>query len=117
MYLQHQSILGKLHANLNEDAVLHMYEKTLREIPLFEDVEYSFFRAFAKKLRERYFQKGYVVMKANEVISTMHIIYRGKVSERFIYYAPITAGDVSFLANKEKKLQIIPNEEIPSFER
>ncbi|XP_075976271.1 uncharacterized protein LOC142976664 [Anticarsia gemmatalis] len=75
----HQSILGKLHANLNEDAVLHMYEKTLREIPLFEDVDYSFFRAFAKKLRERYFQKGYLVIRANEVISTMYIIYRGKV--------------------------------------
>ncbi|KAJ8719060.1 hypothetical protein PYW07_016616 [Mythimna separata] len=75
----HQSILGKLHANLNEDAVLYMYEKTLKEIPLFEDVEYSFFRAFAKKLKELYFQKGYMVMKANEVIDIMYIIYRGKV--------------------------------------
>ncbi|XP_059058535.1 uncharacterized protein LOC131851991 isoform X1 [Achroia grisella] len=75
----HQSILGKLHANLNEDAVLYMYEKTLREIPLFEDVEYSFFRAFAKKLREQYFQKGYMVMRSNEVVSMMYIIYRGKV--------------------------------------
>ncbi|XP_050349519.1 uncharacterized protein LOC126772954 [Nymphalis io] len=75
----HQKILGKLHANLNEDAVLYMYEKTLREIPLFEDVEYSFFRAFAKKLKERYFQKGYMVMKSNEIISDMYIIYRGKV--------------------------------------
>ncbi|XP_072950048.1 uncharacterized protein [Epargyreus clarus] len=75
----HQTILGKLHANLNEDAVLYMYEKTLREIPLFEDVEYSFFRAFAKKLREQYFQKGYVVTRSNEVISNMYIIYRGKV--------------------------------------
>ncbi|KAF9821790.1 hypothetical protein SFRURICE_001901, partial [Spodoptera frugiperda] len=75
----HQSILGKLHANLNEDAVLYMYEKTLREIPLFENVEYSFFRAFAKKLKESYFQKGYMVMRSNEVIDTMYIIYRGKV--------------------------------------
>lgn len=77
--MQHQSILGKLHANLNEDAVLYMYEKTLREIPLFENVEYSFFRAFAKKLKESYFQKGYMVMRSNEVIDTMYIIYRGKV--------------------------------------
>ncbi|CAH0723679.1 unnamed protein product, partial [Brenthis ino] len=75
----HQKILGKLHANLNEDAVLYMYEKTLREIPLFEDVEYSFFRAFAKKLKERYFQKGYMIMRSNEVLSNMYIIYRGKV--------------------------------------
>ncbi|KAF9418586.1 hypothetical protein HW555_004634, partial [Spodoptera exigua] len=75
----HQSILGKFHANLNEDAVLYMYEKTLREIPLFENVEYSFFRAFAKKLKELYFQKGYMVMRSNEVIDTMFIIYRGKV--------------------------------------
>ncbi|XP_045767715.1 uncharacterized protein LOC123869033 isoform X1 [Maniola jurtina] len=75
----HQKILGKLHANLNEDAVLYMYENTLREIPLFEDVEYSFFRAFAKKLKERYFQKGYMVMRSNEVTSNMYIIYRGKV--------------------------------------
>ncbi|KAL4707314.1 hypothetical protein ACJJTC_019852 [Scirpophaga incertulas] len=75
----HQSILGKLHANLNEDAVLYMYERTLREIPLFENVEYSFFRAFAKKLKEEYFQKGYMVIRNNEVISTMYIIYRGKV--------------------------------------
>ncbi|XP_028170550.1 uncharacterized protein LOC114360170 [Ostrinia furnacalis] len=75
----HQSILGKLHANLNEDSVLYMYEKTLREIPLFEDVEYSFFRAFAKKLKEQYFQKGYMVIRANEVINSMYIIYRGKV--------------------------------------
>lgn len=71
--------MGKLHANLNEDAVLYMYEKTLREIPLFEDVEYSFFRAFAKKLKERYLQKGYMLMRSNEVISNMYIIYRGKV--------------------------------------
>ncbi|XP_045496927.1 uncharacterized protein LOC123695204 [Colias croceus] len=75
----HQKILGKLHANLNEDAVLYMYEKTLREIPLFEDVEYSFFRAFAKKLKERYFQKGYMIIRSNEVIRNMYIIYRGKV--------------------------------------
>ncbi|KOB77802.1 putative tetrameric potassium-selective cyclic nucleotide gated channel [Operophtera brumata] len=75
----HQAILGKLHANLNEDAVLYMYENTLREIPLFENVENSFFRAFAKNLREEYFQKGYMVMRSNEVISTMFIIFRGKV--------------------------------------
>ncbi|CAG9122543.1 unnamed protein product [Plutella xylostella] len=75
----HQSILGKLHANLNEDAVLYMYERTLQEIPLFEGVETSFFRAFAKELKELYFQKGYVVMRSNEVIETMYIIYRGKV--------------------------------------
>ncbi|XP_063543200.1 uncharacterized protein LOC134751681 [Cydia strobilella] len=75
----HQTILGKLHANLNEDAVLYMYEKTLQEIPLFEGVEYSFFRAFAKKLSELYFQKRYMVIRANEVISHMYIIYRGKV--------------------------------------
>lgn len=78
--LQHQAILGKLHANLNEDAVLYMYENTLKEIPLFENVEYSFFRAFAKNLRETYFQKGYMIMRTNEVISTMYIIFRGKVS-------------------------------------
>lgn len=56
-----------------------MYENTLREIPLFEGVESSFFRAFAKKLDECYFQKGYVVMRSNEVIESMFIIYRGKV--------------------------------------
>lgn len=78
--LQHQAILGKLHSNLNEDAVLYMYENTLREIPLFENVEYSFFRAFAKNLEEKYFQKGYMVMRSNEVISMMFIIFRGKVS-------------------------------------
>ncbi|CAH2040615.1 unnamed protein product, partial [Iphiclides podalirius] len=38
-----------------------------------------FFGAFAKQLQEKYFQKGYMVMKANEVISSMYIIYRGKV--------------------------------------
>ncbi|XP_053605424.1 uncharacterized protein LOC128672350 isoform X1 [Plodia interpunctella] len=75
----HQTIFGKLHANLNEDAVLFMYEKTLREIPLFDGVEYSFFRAFAKKLMERYFQKGYMVLRSNEVTEAMYIIYRGKV--------------------------------------
>ncbi|XP_041968067.1 uncharacterized protein LOC121725268 [Aricia agestis] len=75
----HQKILGKLHSNLNEDAVLYMYEHTLRDIPLFEGVEYSFFRAFAKQLKECYMQKGYMVLRANEVISNMYIIYRGKV--------------------------------------
>lgn len=68
-----------------------MYEKTLREIPLFESVEYSFFRAFAKNLQERYFQKGYMIMRANEVISNMYIIYRGKVRIKyhFCFYLPI----------------------------
>lgn len=58
-----------------------MYENTLREIPLFEGVEPSFFRAFAKKLKELYFQKGYVIMRSNEVIQSMFIIYRGKVRD------------------------------------
>lgn len=64
--------------------MLYMYEKTLKEIPLFENVEFSFFRAFAKKLKEQYFQKGYMVMRANEVITSMYIIYRGKVSAHCI---------------------------------
>nr|XP_037867571.1 uncharacterized protein LOC101747086 isoform X1 [Bombyx mori] len=75
----HQLILDKLHSNLKEDAVLYMYEKTLREIPLFENLEYAFFRAVAKKLQEKYFQKGFMILKSHEVMSDMHIIYRGKV--------------------------------------
>lgn len=87
-----------MHANLNEDAVLYMYERTLKEIPLFEDVEYSFFRAFAKKLNELYFQKGYMVIRANEVVSNMYIIYRGKVNMTFFFILVLQSY---YLSNNE----------------
>lgn len=77
-----------------------MYEKTLREIPLFEDVEYSFFRAFAKKLKEQYFQKGYMVIRSNEVISQMYIIYRGKVTWNVIINIILW-----FFLNDQKKVK------------
>lgn len=62
-----------------EDAVLYMYEETLREVPLFEHVERSFFRVIGKELRERYFTRGQTVIRANDIIVNVFIIYRGKV--------------------------------------
>lgn len=79
LLFQPNLILANLHTALHEDAVLHMYEKTLREVPLFENADKSFFRIFGKNVREKYYRRGHVIVKAYDVVRFVFIIYRGKV--------------------------------------
>lgn len=72
-------MLSKLHPALYEDAVLDMYERALREVPLFENVDRSFFRILGKELREKYFKKDHVITQANNIMENIYIIYRGRV--------------------------------------
>lgn len=53
-----QQVCKMLNASLMEDTVSFLYEKTLREVPLFENVEKSFIRVLTRYLVEEYFLKG-----------------------------------------------------------
>lgn len=53
-----QDLCRTLNNALAEDTVLALYERTLREVPLFENVERSFIRVIAKHLSEEYYMKG-----------------------------------------------------------
>ncbi|KAL3282711.1 hypothetical protein HHI36_005883, partial [Cryptolaemus montrouzieri] len=78
-------ILSIVHAALHEDAVLHLYENTLKEIPLFEGVERTFFRILGKSLRERYYIKGSYIFREDDVIDTIFIVHRGKLEIKFYH--------------------------------
>lgn len=62
-----------------EDTLVFMYEKALREVPLFAKVERSFIRVVTQHLREMYFLKGDTVVLCKDLQTNIYIIYRGKV--------------------------------------
>lgn len=62
-----------------EDTLVFMYERALREVPLFGKVERSFIRVITQHLHEMYFLKGETVIQCRDVQPYIYIIYRGKV--------------------------------------
>ncbi|CAG9786249.1 unnamed protein product [Diatraea saccharalis] len=73
-----------------EDTLVFMYERALREVPIFGKVERSFIRVFTQHLREMYFLKGDTVIQCHDVQSYIYIIYRGKVDVLSSYNEMIT---------------------------
>lgn len=67
-----------------EDTLVFMYERALREVPLFGKVERSFIRVITQHLHEMYFLKGDTVIQCRDVQSFIFIIYRGKVRKHVV---------------------------------
>lgn len=56
-----------------------MYERTIKEVPLFENADKSFFKILGKNVHEKYYRRGHVIVRAYDVVESVFIIYRGKV--------------------------------------
>ncbi|XP_049869364.1 uncharacterized protein LOC126369114 [Pectinophora gossypiella] len=74
-----QEICRYLHSALMEDTLVFMYERALREVPLFCNVERSFIRVVTQHLNEMYFLKGDTVVQCRDLQQNIYIIYKGKV--------------------------------------
>ncbi|GJQ74387.1 hypothetical protein Trydic_g21261 [Trypoxylus dichotomus] len=74
-----QFLLSQMNSTLHEDAALFLYESTLRHVPMFENVDHSFFRVIGKELREEYYLEGDVVIHVNDIVQDIYIIHRGSV--------------------------------------
>ncbi|XP_045470321.1 uncharacterized protein LOC123677688 isoform X2 [Harmonia axyridis] len=83
--MEPNKILSILHPALHEDCMLHLYENTLKEIPLFEGVDRTFFRIIGKSLRERYYIRGSYIFREDDVIDTIFIVHRGKLEIKFYH--------------------------------
>lgn len=73
-------ILMKCHPALREDCVLSLYEKTLTLVPIFAELNKSFYRLLGSHLEEAYFLRDSPIIKLNDICSTMYIIHKGEVS-------------------------------------
>nr|XP_032525964.1 uncharacterized protein LOC116776822 [Danaus plexippus plexippus] len=85
-----QKICRGLNCALMEDTLVFMYERALREVPLFGKVERSFIRVITQHLHEMYFLKGDTVVQCKDIQSNIYIIYRGKVDVMNSYNEMIT---------------------------
>ncbi|XP_059045360.1 uncharacterized protein LOC131841129 [Achroia grisella] len=85
-----QQICRCLNSALMEDTLVFMYERALREVPLFGKVERSFIRVITQHLHEMYFLKGETVIQVLDVQPYIYIIYRGKVDVLTSYNEMIT---------------------------
>ncbi|VVC96843.1 unnamed protein product, partial [Leptidea sinapis] len=83
-------ICRDLNSALMEDTLVFMYEKALREVPLFGKVERSFIRVITQHLHEMYFLKGDTVVQCKDIQKHIYIIYRGKVDVLSSYNEMIT---------------------------
>ena len=68
-----------------EDTLVFMYERALREVPLFGKVERSFIRVITQHLHEMYFLKSDTVVQCKDMQTNVYIIYRGKVFISYFY--------------------------------
>lgn len=76
--LDTNQILKKCHRALRQDCALSLYEQTLMEVPIFDDLGRTFFRQFGVHLEESYYLKDDPIVKLNDVISTLYIIHKGE---------------------------------------
>lgn len=71
-------ILEKCQMALRQDAVLSLYEQTLLQVPVFEDLGKSFFRLFGIQLHEAYVLRDELVIRLNDITDTIYIIHKGE---------------------------------------
>ncbi|XP_068632021.1 uncharacterized protein [Battus philenor] len=122
-----QQICRGLNSALMEDTLVFMYERALREVPLFGRVERSFIRVITQHLHEMYFLKGDTVIQCKDVQNDIYIIYRGKVDVLSTYNEMITCmgpggmfgnftgqsmscSEVSIYASRSLDLLVIPSQ-------
>ncbi|KAJ0177120.1 hypothetical protein K1T71_007129 [Dendrolimus kikuchii] len=121
-----QQICRRLNSALMEDTLVFMYEKALREVPLFGKVERSFIRVITQHLNEMYFLKGETLIQYKDIQPYIYIIYRGKVDVLSSYNEmitcmgpggmfgnftgqPISCSKVSIYASRSLDLLVIPS--------
>ncbi|KAH9627836.1 hypothetical protein HF086_001732 [Spodoptera exigua] len=121
-----QKICRLLNSALMEDTLVFMYERALREVPLFGKVERSFIRVITQHLHEMYFLKGDTVIQCRDIQPYIFIIYRGKVDVLTSYNEmitcmgpggmfgnftgqPISCSEVTIYASRSLDLLVIPS--------
>lgn len=77
-----------------EDTLVFMYERALREVPLFGKVERSFIRVITQHLHEMYLLKGDTVIQCRDIQPYIYIIYRGKVRLEVFILSYIFLGNL-----------------------
>ncbi|XP_048482639.1 uncharacterized protein LOC105394666 [Plutella xylostella] len=122
-----QQICRQLNSALMEDTLVSIYERTLREVPLFAAADRSFIRVVTQHLQEMYFLKGETVLQCKDVQGYVYIIYRGKVDVLSSYNEMITCmgpggmfgnftgqslacSEVSIYASRSLDLLVIPSQ-------
>ncbi|KAJ8728052.1 hypothetical protein PYW08_016437 [Mythimna loreyi] len=121
-----QKICRRLNSALMEDTLVFMYERALREVPLFGKVERSFIRVITQHLHEMYLLKGDTVIQCRDIQPCIYIIYRGKVDVLTSYNEmitcmgpggmfgnftgqPISCSEVTIYASRSLDLLVIPS--------
>ncbi|XP_022831179.1 uncharacterized protein LOC111359777 [Spodoptera litura] len=121
-----QRICRHLNSALMEDTLVFMYERALREVPLFGKVERSFIRVITQHLHEMYFLRGDTVIQCRDIQPYIFIIYRGKVDVLTSYNEmitcmgpggmfgnftgqPISCSEVTIYASRSLDLLVIPS--------
>ncbi|CAG5031755.1 unnamed protein product [Parnassius apollo] len=97
-----QELCRGLNSALMEDTLVFMYERALREVPLFGRVERSFIRVITQHLHEMYFLKGDTVIQCKDIQTDIYIIYRGKQAA--------SSSEVSIYASRSLDLLVIPSQ-------
>lgn len=64
---------------MRQDCALSLYEHTLMEVSVFRDLGRTFLRVFGTELKVAYFLKDDLIIKLNDIISTLYIIHKGEV--------------------------------------
>ncbi|CAH4029382.1 unnamed protein product [Pieris brassicae] len=110
-----------------EDTLVFMYERALREVPLFGKVERSFIRVITQHLHEMYFLKGDTVVQCKDIQTNIYIIYKGKVDVLSSYNEmitcmgtggmfgnftgqPLSSSEVAIYASRSLDLLVIPSQ-------
>lgn len=73
-------ILRKYHLALRQDAVLYLYEQTFLLVPIFSDMNSSFFRILGLHVDEAYYLRASTIIRLNDIIDTIFIIHKGSVT-------------------------------------
>ncbi|XP_047513975.1 uncharacterized protein LOC125055559 [Pieris napi] len=122
-----QEICRGLNSALMEDTLVFMYERALREVPLFGKVERSFIRVITQHLHEMYFLKGDTVVQCKDIQTNIYIIYKGKVDVLSSYNEmitcmgtggmfgnftgqPMSSSEVAIYASRSLDLLVIPSQ-------
>ncbi|XP_075973154.1 uncharacterized protein LOC142974603 [Anticarsia gemmatalis] len=120
-----QKICRRLNSALMEDTLVFMYERALREVPLFGNVDRSFIRVITQHLHEMYFLRSDTVIQCRDIQSYIYIIYRGKVDVLTSYNEmitcmgpggmfgnftgqPISCSEVTICASRSLDVLVIP---------
>lgn len=73
-------ILQRCHTALMEDCALALYMQSIQDLPIFADLNMSFFRILCTNLTDTYFLKDSYIIKLNDIIDVIFFINKGECS-------------------------------------